>query len=232
MKKICILLLVLSFSLISLGQTPCSVILPGDTHKLPNDTTIISQNTSPSISAFYLPCKSLKIDSSITVQNTIFLRPGTSFTTDSLSTLFGGYFIYADSGATVDMNHKTALSLYYKAGATLLDTNMTTCILCPTLTFDYSMMIEDPNCFALSIGEVEAGKGFQVFQQVDGWSIRYDKSGGKVSWQLFSIDGARIQVGNSPYSSFFISRQDLTQGIYILQIMNNNRLTSLKLMAY
>ncbi len=216
----------------SYGQN-CSVTLPATTIVLQNDTTIVSTNTGSTLNQAYLPCKSLKLDSTSTVQNLIVLRPGTTFISDSLSTVFGGYFIYADSGATVDMNHKTAISLYYKSGAILLDTNQSSSILCPNITMDFAQMTANPNCsFALGMKERSSLNSLSVYDKTNEWTVAIPHVSGQTFWTLFSIDGKVVKTGFSNAKQISIDKTDLQTNLYILQLQNGTSGKRIKLLNY
>jgi hypothetical protein len=211
----------------------CQVTLPASTIVLQNDTTIVSTNTGSTLNQAYLPCKLLKLDSTSTVQNLIVLRPGSSFISDSLSTVFGGYFIYADSGATVDMNHRSAISLYYKSGAILLDTNNTNATLCPNIVMDFSQMTASPICsFALAIKEKNVLSNISVYDKKNEWTIALPNVQGQTYWSLFSVDGKVVNTGFSNGKEINIDKSDLITNLYILQIQNGQSGKRIKLLNF
>jgi len=220
MKK---LLLFTSFILCfqaSKAQT-CQAVADANTQVVQTNTTLVATNTSPDLNQHYIPCGTLKIDSASTVQNYIFLRPGTTFISDSMSTIYGGYFIYADSGATVDMNFRGFTALYYAPGAILIDTlGSGIASPCANINFDFSAVLQSTTCSPSNVRDIIELQNLSVAYNSDAWTISLPANAKTLHWELYSIDGKLIVKDAFEGSYLKIEKQSLTPTIYILKLAN------------
>lgn len=233
MKTLVTLLFFIPLFWQSASAQVCPIVVNSNTKHLLNDTTIDIDNST--IMGSFMPCKTLKIDSAVTVIDTIYLRTGTTFIADSLSTMFGGFIIYAQEGSTVDMNFKNWVLLYYTPTTILIDTPSTAFskVLCNSIVFDYSVMTESHNCnVATSINEVEANATLKIYNSSDRWILDAEKEFiAGASLQLFTLQGQLIRTIHQPDKHEEIPFGTLSTGIYVLRMRNGSDTRSYKLMV-
>lgn len=232
MKQLLTLFLMQFLWLTATSQV-CPITVNSNTKHLLNDTTITIDNSI--IMGSFMPCKTLKIDSAVTVIDTIYLRTGTTFIADSLSTLFGGFIIYAQEGSTVDMNFKNWVLLYYTPTTILIDTPSSAFskVLCNSIVFDYTNMIESHNCSVVaSVNELEQASFLKILTTSDKWIMDADKPFASNSrMELFTLQGQLIRKILQPKQHTEISFGTLPDGMYILNVQNGIHTKSYQLLV-
>ncbi len=233
MKKYILILSIFTFCMQQLHAQNCPIMVNADTHHLLNDTTITipSSNYVP---RSYMPCHQLIYDSAITVIDTIYLRSGTTFIADSLSTLFGGFIIYAEAGSTIDFNFKASILLYYTPTTILIDTPNAsfTKIQCSNITFDYSNMLESHNCNASAAAtQMEIANQILVINDGIAWQIQNNGVTTNATVEVFDLQGRQICKPISFARQTRIPYSHLSKGIYIFRYNIQDKIFTQKVMA-
>ena len=229
MKNIFTLISFLVFTTFAEAQV-CNVVVNATAHRITSDTTLTYDNSPVMQSWVPCPGKLIQLDSAITQIDTFYLREGNTLNIDSLSTLAGGFVIYADSGSVVDCNFKQTLLIYYTPNTILKDTiGWGNKVLCSDIVFDFSNMIEAHDCNgALSIidhqsmfthvATLSAQWNIFLAQRIQGRALLFDLNARQIS--AMDIDGRELQV----------KRNELIPGIYFLLLQTNQGRYSIKLM--
>lgn len=209
----------------------CNIIVNATAHRITSDTTL-TYDSSPVMQS-WVPCpgKFIQLDSAITQIDTFYLREGNTLNIDSLSTMAGGFVVYADSGSVVDCNFKQTLLIYYTPNTILKDTiGWGNKVLCSDIVFDFSNMIEAHDCNTPLSTTDRKMLFYQLANGSSQWTINFPQSiHGKAI--LYNLYAQVVQQYECKGSQLNIQHNHLVPGLYFLKLQTDCGDVILKLTA-